>query len=189
MPAGSRAFHDPFLAWSAAQSRPVRLPGLELRVQLPVRGPSIRSARQVIGAPRDMRTRRAVGATESFLLEQQRGASNVAVHQVHQVQGGGRARGPSRSQTGGRSEVLELDKLLEFGDGRIGSECRHRQVRMPWSEAGIARQLSGSMNTSMPPDLLRRAAARFNHALHLTRPSRSSCNPRVPSAGSLSLGR
>ena len=28
-----------------------------------------------------------------------------------------------------------------------------------------------------------------NHALQLTRPSRSGCNPRLPQAGSLSLGR
>jgi hypothetical protein len=28
-----------------------------------------------------------------------------------------------------------------------------------------------------------------NHALQRTRPSRSGCNPRVPRAGSLSLGR
>jgi hypothetical protein len=34
-----------------------------------------------------------------------------------------------------------------------------------------------------------REAAQFNHALQRTRPSRSGCNPRLPRAGSLSLGR
>ena len=38
-------------------------------------------------------------------------------------------------------------------------------------------------------DLSCREAAQFNHALQRTRPSRSGCNPRLPRAGSLSLGR
>jgi len=34
-----------------------------------------------------------------------------------------------------------------------------------------------------------RLLTRFNPSWHLTRPSRSGCNPRLPRAGSLSLGR
>src|SRR5213593_4583049 len=46
------------------------------------------------------------------------------------------------------------------------------------------------MHTNRPPSALScREAAQFNQALQRTRPSRSGCHPRLPWAGSLSLGR
>src|SRR5206468_2957385 len=71
---------------------------------------------------------------------------------------------------GGRPEVFEVDKLLELCDGGIGS-MSHRRARMPSSEDKIVRHLCNSPMTTRPPDLSRRAAAQFNHALEAARVS------------------
>ena len=58
--------------------------------------------------------------------------------------------------------------------------------QMPWT---VQSTFQGRNSHATRESNSCREAAQSNHALQRTRPSRSSCNSRVPWAGSLSLGR
>ena len=75
---------------------------------------------------------------------------------------------------------------MDFDDEHLASSTRLRKVDSSGQNNNVREPASTSfvrggeslIMTVMP-----------NHALQRTRPSRSGCNPHVPWAGSLSLGR
>src|SRR2546422_11151565 len=72
---------------------------------------------------------------------------------------------------------------------RNKQECDNPQTKRSMTPTQPMREFNNKLKVADQELALRREAASFNQALQRTRPSRSGCNPRLPRAGSLSLGR